>query len=179
MNEKEFMLKIRSKLEESLPSEYKAEVSKKLLYKIIVDEELCFYPSSPSSPKKGEYAFETDIAIVKGNIPLVIIEIKYGGFSTHDILTYSTKAVRHKEIYPYLRYGLLVGDKPNITSKFFQHNVGFDFAMAMKSIEDTNSMALLKSIISDQFKCAELLLAIIKDKKGKGVTTFNSVLSKT
>ena len=27
------------------------------------------------------------------------------GLSTHDVLTYSAKATRHKQVYPYLRYG--------------------------------------------------------------------------
>jgi hypothetical protein len=178
MSEEVFRNRISIEIGEFLDKKYKVEVSKKLLYKVIVDEDLEYIPASPSTPKKGEYAFETDIAIVKGKIPLVVIETKFGGFSTHDILTYSTKAIKHKEIYPYLRYGLLVGDKPNITNKFFLHNVGFDFAMAMKTIS-TDNINQLKSIIETQIASAELLLSIMKDKKGKGVATFNSVLSKT
>jgi len=42
-------------------------------------------------------------------LPFVVIETKYGSFSTHDVLIYSTKALKHKEIYPYIRYGFVVG----------------------------------------------------------------------
>ena len=43
----------------------------------------------------------------KKSIPLVVMKIKFGRFKTHDVLTYSAKALKHKEIYPCLRYGLV------------------------------------------------------------------------
>ena len=68
-------------------------------------------------------------------MPLIVIETKYGGFSTHDVLTYSTKAQKHKEVFPFIRYGLLVGGVNKITNKFFIHNIGFDFAVALSEEE--------------------------------------------
>ncbi len=41
--------------------------------------------------------------------------------TTHDVLTYSTKARRHKQIYPYLRYGLLVSTETSVPRRFFIH----------------------------------------------------------
>jgi hypothetical protein len=63
------------------------------------------------SPKRGQFAFQSDILMEKAEpaIPLVVVELKFGGFSTHDIIMYSSKATRHKEIYPDLRYGFVVG----------------------------------------------------------------------
>jgi len=71
-----------------------------------------------------------------GILPLVIIETKYGGFHTHDVITYSTKALKHKEVYFYVRYGLVVGGENIIHNKFFVHNVGFDFAIAIDDINE-------------------------------------------
>jgi len=72
----------------------------------MIDENLNFVPVSPQAPKRGILAFQTDLLIAKNSIPLAVIETKYGGFSTHDVLVYSVKAQKHKETYPYLRYGL-------------------------------------------------------------------------
>jgi len=33
-------------------------------------------------------------------VPVVAIDVKLGKFSTHDVLTCSTKAIRHKDIFP-------------------------------------------------------------------------------
>ena len=131
MNETEFKEKLQEKLQEKLEKAgVKVERNKNLIYKVIVNEELVFEPNTPKDPKRGSYAFQTDLLITKqtNDLPLVVIETKYGGFSTHDILTYSTKAQKHKEVFPFIRYGLLVGGTEKITNKFFIHNVGFDFA---------------------------------------------------
>ena len=50
--------------------------------------------------------------------------------TTHDVLTYSTKARKHKQVYPYLRYGLVIGSVERIPRRFFTHNEGLDFCVA-------------------------------------------------
>jgi len=92
---------------------------------VIINENFKFEPNKPRKPKRGSYAFQTDLLIIRKNnkLPLVVLETKYGGFSTHDVLTYSSKAQKHKEVYPYLRYGLVVGGTDKITNNFFIHNI--------------------------------------------------------
>jgi hypothetical protein len=91
------------------------ENGRNLLYKVILDGNLEYRPKNPNNPKRGSLAFQTDLLISyrknKRNIPIVAIETKFDSLSTHDILTYSAKAQKHKEIYPYLRYGLVIGKK--------------------------------------------------------------------
>ncbi|MBC7081821.1 MAG: hypothetical protein H5T44_06250 [Thermoplasmatales archaeon] len=65
---------------------------------MIVNEDLKF--ELPQKPKRGRLAFQNDILIKKGDLPLVVIEAKYNSLTTHDILVYSTKALKHKEVYP-------------------------------------------------------------------------------
>ena len=78
-------------------------------------------------------------------------------------MTYSTKAQKHKEIYPYLRYGLVVGGINKITNKFFIHNIGFDFAIALEKTNKDTIEELIK-IVKCQIKNAESILGIFKYK---------------
>lgn len=182
MNEKEFKEKLERILQKELGNDVKIERDKNLIYKVIVNEKFSFKPDTPKAPKRGmdNYAFQTDL-LIKDNkmenkdLPLVVIETKYGGFSTHDVLTYSTKAQRHKEIYPYLRYGLVVGGKNTINDKFFTHNIGFDFACALRSIDNANLIKDLAKIINQQVKSARSLLNILKNKRNK-IKKFSTII---
>ena len=146
-----FRLVLKEKLKGKFNEEkYTVEEGEKLIYKVFVRDNngnLEFDPQKPT--ELSDYVFEADLVIKEEKIPLplVVIETKYKSFTTHDVITYSTKALRHKEIYPYLRYGLVVAipDKNEvyIAKKFFTHNVGFDFALAMKiSVNKSNDKSL-------------------------------------
>ena len=166
MNESEFKENLKENIRRKLGNgKYEIKIGENLIYKVIINENLKFEPNDPQIPIRGSYAFQTDLLIIRRDkqLPLVVIETKYGGFSTHDVLTYSTKAQKHKEIYPYLRYGLVVGGIDAIQNRFFTHNVGFDFAFALKDIND-NSVSELVEIIKEQIKNAESILDIFKDR---------------
>jgi hypothetical protein len=111
-------------------------------------------------------------------IPLVVIEIKYGGLTTHDVLTYSAKALKHKDIYPYLRYGLVLGGLKSIPNRFFVHNQGFDFALALEIDNEkllNQDSGLLNNVIVEQLKASEMLLKPI-GKNNKNPKQFMSKL---
>ena len=166
MNEPEFKEKLKENIRTKLGNDkYEIKTGENLVYKVIINENLQFEPNEPGNPRRGSYAFQTDLLIIQKDIklPLVVIETKYGGFSTHDVLTYSTKAQKHKEIYPYLRYGLVVGGTNKITNKFFIHNIGFDFAIALEKIDDYAINELIE-ILRCQIKNAESILEIFKNK---------------
>jgi len=166
MNEPEFKEKLKENIRTKLGNDkYEIKIGENLIYKVIINENLQFEPNEPENPRRGSYAFQTDLLIIKKDtkLPLVVIETKYGGFSTHDVLTYSTKAQKHKEIYPYLRYGLVVGGTNKITNKFFIHNIGFDFAIALEKIDDYAINELIE-ILRGQIKNAESVLEIFKNK---------------
>ena len=113
----------------------------------------------------GEYTFQTDIAVGEerggGFLPLVVIEVKYKGgkrtgFTTHDILAYSEKVLKHKAIYPYVRYGLVDGGEDHIPLKFFIHNVGLDFAIAVKDIDNREEIQSLGTLSKNRSKLPEI-----------------------
>ena len=106
-----------------------------LLYEIKVSNRLEVMPAAQiRSPKRGSSAFETDLCVferidAETEIPRVVIEFKTG-ITTHDVLTYSAKASRHKRIYPYLRYGILASNVKEIPGRVFTHNESLDFFFA-------------------------------------------------
>ena len=133
-----------------------------LLYKIIIDGSGNMEPPHGSDylvPKRGKSGFQADIVIrdKKTRVPLVVMEVKYGTFSTHDVITYSAKALRHKEIYPYLRYGFAIVGGKHINEKFFWHNVGFDFAIAFG--ERPTGRAEVRDVVKRQVGTARALAA--------------------
>ncbi len=166
MNELRFAERLKNKIQERLgSSQYEVKTGENLIYKVIVNPQGEYEPKKAKAPIRGSYAFQTDLLIIKKSkqLPLVVIETKYNAFSTHDILTYSTKAQKHKEIYPYLRYGLVVGGIDIIQNRFFTHNSSFDFAVALKRINDKSLNKLIK-IIKEQIKSAEMILDILTEK---------------
>jgi len=181
MNESEFKNKLKEKIQEKLGNDkYEVKRDENLIYKVVINENLQFDPNNPQNPRRGSYAFQTDLLIIRkdNQLPLVVLETKYGGFSTHDVLTYSTKAQKHKEIYPYLRYGLVVGGINVIQNRFFTHNIGFDFAFALKEIDD-NLLNELVEIIREQIENAESILDILKNKNQTRSFNTQIIIKKT
>ena len=70
-------------------------------------------------------------------IPRLVVECKLGSVSTHDALTYSSKAATHKHVHPYLRYGILIGKHGDeaIPWRLFKHGAYFDFMATWVSAE--------------------------------------------
>lgn len=146
-------------------SGYLAETGKSILYKIEVDALGQVTHASPDSPMRGQYAFQTDILITKASLPLVVIELKVGAFTTHDVITYSWKAQRHKQVYPYLRYGFVVVGLDALGRRFTTHNEGFDFAMALPNVKAAQTD--LVPLVQRQITSAERLSGLMQSGRGK------------
>lgn len=115
-------------------------------------------------PKRGSSAFQTDICIFEKadglEFPRLVIEFKER-ITTHDILTYSSKAGKHKQIYPCLRYGLLVSEQDTIPKRFFIHNENLDFFIAAKNYKkQADVRKLAKGLIEDELKTSKILESI-------------------
>jgi hypothetical protein len=88
-------------------------------------------------PEMHQAEYQTDILLydtTKGGdwVPRVVIECKQG-IHTHDALIYSTKATTHKQVHPYLRYGLLICYETALPGRVIRHGAFFDFMMVWKS----------------------------------------------
>lgn len=156
-------------LAELLPRRMELRRGAPLLYQVKVDNRLRI-TVNPQAPTKGQSAFQTDLCVfehVAANVavPRVVIEFKTG-LSTHDILTYSTKARRHKQIYPYLRYGVLASRERYVTGKFFAHNEALDFCLATGGISRAALRALLRSVIRKEIAASRRLEAMAFGSSG-------------
>src|SRR6266700_4249394 len=96
-----------------------------LLYQVTVDNKWAL-TGYPKQPMRGDSAFQTDLCVFDQKsdgvvIPRVVLEFKTS-ITTHDVITYSAKARKHKQVYPYLRYGLVVLNSAVVPRRFFIHN---------------------------------------------------------
>jgi hypothetical protein len=67
-------------------------------------------------------------------VPRVVVECKLGTVTTHDALTYSAKAATHKNIHPYLRYGIVIGAHSGpVPVRLVRHGHQFDFMFTLAS----------------------------------------------
>jgi hypothetical protein len=163
-SEQQVAIRIKEALASCFPG-YMVESGKSILYKIEVDAFGKVTHDSLDSPMRGQFAFQTDVLITKASLPLVVIELKVGSFTTHDVITYSWKAVRHKQVYPYLRYGFVVFGLDVLGRRFVTHNEGFDFAMALP---DTAAIeADLVPLVQRQLKSAERVSALVGSSRVK------------
>lgn len=167
MGEDQFVKKVTALVKEVLSDEYIPIQKANLYYQLTLDDKLNL-TVDPKIPKRGQSAFQTDLCIfLKKNdllLPKVVFEFKEY-LSTHDVITYSHKANRHKQIYPYLRYGLISYEMDTIPKRFFIHNEGMDFYLTIKN-HINNLENVLKSLIEEEVKISNILEStIFGDKK--------------
>jgi len=133
-----------------------------LLYQVTVDNNLRVMGEDQiRHPKRGDSAFQTDLCIFEERsedvlLPRVVLEFKTS-ITTHDILTYSAKATKHKQIYPYLRYGLVASNEDRVPGRFFTHNEGLDFCLALRDLNEESIRATLMKLVNAELDCSRQL----------------------
>jgi hypothetical protein len=136
-----------------------------LLYEIKVNNNLeVMEPERIRKPTRGASAFQTDLCIFEERsldvfIPRVVIEFKTR-ITTHDVLTYSAKAIKHKQIYPYLRYGILASGEKTVPGRVFTHNEGLDFFASVAGLEGSRLKAFLASLLNSEVASSRCLESI-------------------
>jgi len=114
--------------------------------------------------------FEQDILIYQkvedahtSTIPRVIIEVKYAKVTSHDAIIYSEKAKRIRTIYPYVRYGFLIGKFKNIPPRIIRLGSEFNFISAINYPFVESEITELKELL---FSELETSLSISKILSG-------------
>jgi hypothetical protein len=139
-----------------------------LLYEIRVSNALeVMGQNQVRKPKRGTSAFQTDLCVFEDKtpdiaIPRVVIEFKTG-ITTHDVLTYSAKALKHRQIYPYLRYGVLASSEKSIPGRVFTHNEGnegIDFFAAVAELQETEFKSFFASLLQAEIESSNRLESI-------------------
>ena len=143
-SEEAFGERLAKRLRPLVPQKYHIETKRSLLYAISFDDKgrLELGQDSAQQPTRGGgTGFEQDLLLferVTGDesvrtaiIPRVSVELKFGGVSTHDSIVYSEKARRIRAIYPFVRYGLILGGLQHIPGRTLRLGTEFDFVLAL------------------------------------------------
>ena len=138
-----------------------------LLYQVTVNNELNL-TVNPKSPSRGQSAFQTDLCVSEQrphdvHLPRVVLEFK-SSLTTHDVLTYSTKARKHKQVYPYLRYGIVVADELAIPRRFFVHNEALDFCLVLGTVRGSSLSRVLANLLRAEVRASRRLESIFYGK---------------
>ena len=138
MNEKQWVETIKEYL---LLCKLSKNIKIDTLTKLPYAYEILEYNQEFKPLKDSNKPFETDLLIYEqdGDVikPRIIIEAKLGGITTHDAITYSYKAQNHKSITPFIRYGIIIGDREHypLPGRLFRHGTNFDFMMSFQAVE--------------------------------------------
>ena len=122
-----------------------------------------------SEPRSSRY--ETDLLISDaapdgGWIPRIVIECKLGAVTTHDALSYSTKAATHKQVHPYLRYGFLAGKLPAVPTRLVKHGAYFDFMATWSTVSpDEAAWKVFISMLGEEVRASRALQALLTNRR--------------
>jgi hypothetical protein len=123
----------------------------------------------------NQIGYETDILIFEqvdsdNWKPRIIIETKINRVSTHDAITYSQKAQTHKIVHPYLRYGILIGNRNHhsLPGRLFRHGHHFDFMQSWKDFSaDDNEWIELMGILENEIAASKTLEEILFNSRSR------------
>lgn len=118
-------------------------------------------------------SFQTDLAIVEDLDadqwrPRVIVEAKVGRVTTHDAITYSRKADAHRAVHPYLRYGIMLGDRKEypLPGRLYRHGAQFDFMISFRGQDPTkDEFTALVRILRFEIKASRTLERLLYDSR--------------
>jgi hypothetical protein len=126
-------------------------------------------------PESTVVRYETDLVLLEDLHddrwkPRVVVEAKIGSISTHDAITYSHKAATHKAVHPYLRYGIMLGNRRKypLPGRLFRHGTHFDFMISFKTFEPTRSeMRRFLEVLRSEIEASQTLEKILYDSRRK------------
>jgi hypothetical protein len=94
-----------------------------------------------------------------------------GAITTHDAITYSHKAATHRQVHPYLRYGILLGDRKHypLPGRLFRHGTQFDFMISwVKHEPRKQELDDTVDVLRKEVDASRILEKIIYDSRKKG-----------
>jgi hypothetical protein len=169
MNEAEWVKRMAARIDTEALS-HASSLDVKVGHKISYGYEILSYGETPQ-PNKIE--FQTDLAIIETDDggqwkPRVVIEAKIRNINTHDAITYSQKAASHKAVHPYLRYGIMLGDRKHhpLPGRLYRHGLQFDFMVSFHSTEPTkHEMLTFAHLLQSEVEASRTLEKIIYESR--------------
>ena len=179
MTEDQFTEGLSNALADYLPG-YETATKKGLLYALSVDEngKVSVDVDRNGEPVRGRgTVFQQDLLVFErcdqgdtSVIPRVVAEVKFGRVTTHDALTYSEKARRTRVIYPFVRYGLILGGLDSIPRRVLRLGQEFDFIVVVSHPTPPEEMDGLAKLFRGEIQSSEHLgLALSGQSKLKAL----------
>ena len=118
--------------------------------------------------------FETDMVVYEKKgakiIPRVIVESKVGTVTTHDAITYSQKAMYHKNVIPFVRYGIMLGARETypLPGRLFRHGTNFDFLFSFVDyIPTTKEKNAFVDVIKKEIEYSKKIEEILMNSRSR------------
>lgn len=93
-------------------------------------------------------------------------------------ITYSTKAVTHKNVHPYLRYGILIGRREHypLPGRLIRHGANFDFMASWTGTDPTDDeWQALMNVLVDEVRASRKLEEILTNSRSAGRARYTIV----
>ena len=159
-----------------LPSGYFIEKKLTVLYDLSVSQDGNIHMGvdlDSGYPIRGKgKGFEQDIVIYRkaenahtSVIPYIIAEVKYESVTTHDAIVYSKKAEKIRSVYPYVRYGLILGNFRSLPGRVIRHGESFDFITAIQYPFRKEPIKELRKLLLSELQTSENMESIRSSKK--------------
>ncbi|MDZ4684178.1 MAG: hypothetical protein SH850_03760 [Planctomycetaceae bacterium] len=140
---------------------HRVERKRSLLYDLSIDHlgkvTMGVDPDSGEPIRGRGRGFEQDILVFDevadsytSVIPRIVAEIKFGSVTTHDVIVYSEKADRIRRVYPYIRYGFILGGMKSIPGRVLRLGQRFDFIASVPSDLSEPSVAQFCSVMREE-----------------------------
>lgn len=99
-----------------------------------------------------------------------MVEAKVGNIATHDAITYSHKAANHKAVFPYLRYGIMLGNRQHypLPGRLYRDGTQFDFMISFKEYEPTlKELEAFRAVLLEEVRASRALENMIYQSRKK------------
>ena len=157
---------------------HKVERKRSLLYDLSFDQHgvvaLGVDPDSGEPIRGRGRGFEQDILIFDETadghtsvVPLIVAEVKFGSVTTHDVIVYSEKADRIRRVYPYLRYGFVLGGLSHIPGRVLRLGQRFDFIATLSAELRSAELDWFRQLLREEIEASLTLTALLLFGKQK------------
>lgn len=123
-------------------------------------------------PETEVIEFATDFIVVEGTDggwkPRIVVEAKVDSVTTHDAITYSQKAANHKSVFPYLRYGIMLGNRQHypLPGRLYRHGTQFDFMISFRKYEPTvKELEAFRDVLLEEVRASQALEKMIYESR--------------
>jgi hypothetical protein len=124
-------------------------------------------------PEAEAIPFATDFIVVEnypdgGWKPRVVVEAKVDTINTHDAITYSYKAASHRSVFPYLRYGIILGNRRHypLPGRLYRHGTQFDFMISFREHEPSpKELEAFQALLLEEVRASRALEHMIYESR--------------